>query len=110
MIIIIILLLLLLSISIIIIINNNKHIKDSMCLPHIRLQLFTLTPIFFYYITHVHLLQFSPPSIPDIIRPPRALRGSAIHVFLIINNNNNHNNNNNNNNEMNQLLSSPVFQ
>ena len=68
--IIIIIILLLLSIIIIIIINNNKHIKDSMCLPHIRLQLFTLTPIFFYYITHVHLLQFSPPSIPDIIRPP----------------------------------------
>ena len=41
-----------------------------MCLPHIRLQLFTLTPIFFYYITHVHLLQFSPPSIPDILYPP----------------------------------------
>ena len=41
-----------------------------MCLPHIRLQLFTLTPIFFYYITHVHLLQFSPPSIPDILCPP----------------------------------------
>ena len=46
------------------------HIKDSMCLPHIRVQLFTLTPIFFYYITHVHLLQFSPYSIPDILCPP----------------------------------------
>ena len=54
-----------------------------MCLPHIRLQLFTLTPIFFYHITHVHLLQFSPPSIPDILCPPRASRGSAIHVFLV---------------------------
>ena len=41
-----------------------------MCLPHIRLQLFTLIPIFFYYVTHVHLLQFSPPSIPDILCPP----------------------------------------
>ena len=41
-----------------------------MCLPHIRLQLFTLTPIFFYYITHVHLLQFSSLSIPDILCPP----------------------------------------
>ena len=42
------------------------------------------TPIFFYYITHVHLLQFSPPSIPDILCPPdRASRGSAIHVFLV---------------------------
>ena len=62
------------------------HIKDSMCLPHILLQLFTLTPIFFYYITPVHLLQFSSPSIPDILchpPPPRASRGSAIHVFLV---------------------------
>ena len=57
-----------------------------MSLPHIRLQLFTLTPIFFYYITHVHLLQFSPPSIPDILCPPRVSRGSAIHVFLVSNN------------------------
>ena len=58
--------------------------KDSMRLPHFRLQLFTLTPIFFYDITHVHLLQFSPPSIPDILCPPdRASRGSAIHVFLV---------------------------
>ena len=57
-----------------------------MCLPHIRLQLFTLTPIFFYYITHVHLLQFSTPSIPDIScspPPPRASWDSAIHVFLV---------------------------
>ena len=55
-----------------------------MCLPHIRLQLFTLTPNFFYHITHVHLLQFSPPSIPDIyVPPPRASRGSATHVFLV---------------------------
>ena len=43
-----------------------------MCLPHIRFQLFTLTPIFFYYITHVHLLQFFPPSTPDILCPPLA--------------------------------------
>ena len=41
-----------------------------MCLPHIRFQLFILTPIFFYYITHVHLLQFFPPSTPDILCPP----------------------------------------
>ena len=41
-----------------------------MCLPPIRFQLFTLTPIFFYYITHVHLLQFFPPSTPDILCPP----------------------------------------
>ena len=55
-----------------------------MCLLHIRLQLFPLTPIFFYYITHVHLLQFSPPSIPDIsCPPPQASRGSAIHIFLV---------------------------
>ena len=50
----------------------------------IRLQLFTLTPIFFYYITHVRLLQFSPPSIPDILCPSRASRGPAIHVFLVL--------------------------
>ena len=58
-----------------------------MCLPHIRFQLFTLTPIFFYYITHVHLLQFFPRSTPDILCPPpprRASRGSAIYVFLVI--------------------------
>ena len=56
-----------------------------MCLPQIRRQLFTLTPIFFHYITHVHLLQFSPPSIPDILCPPhRASGGSEIHVFLVI--------------------------
>ena len=55
-----------------------------MCLPEIRRQLFTLTPIFFNYITHVHLLQFSLPSIPDILCPPRASRGSEIHVFLVI--------------------------
>ena len=59
-----------------------------MCLPHIRPQLFTLTPTFFCYITHVHLLQFSSTSIPDILcpppHPPRASRGSAIHVFLVI--------------------------
>ena len=66
------------------------HIKDSMCLPHILLQVFTLTSIFFYYITHVHLLQFSPPSIPDILcppsppPPPRGSQGSAIHVFLVV--------------------------
>ena len=48
-----------------------------MCLPHIRLQLFTLIPIFFYYITHVHLLQFSPPSIPDILCPPPPLPSFA---------------------------------
>ena len=57
-----------------------------MCLPPIRFQLFTLTPIFFYYITHVHLLQFFPPSTPGILCPPprRVSRGSAIHVFLVI--------------------------
>ena len=34
-----------------------------------------------------NLLQFSPPSIPDILwasTPPWASRGSAIHVFLVI--------------------------
>ena len=55
-----------------------------MCLPHIRLQLFTLTPIFFYCITHVHLLQFSTlPSLTFHVPPPRASRGSAIHAFLV---------------------------
>ena len=37
---------------------------------------------------NIILLQFSPPFIPDIlwalISPPRALRGSAIHVFLVL--------------------------
>ena len=65
-------------------ISHILHIKDSMCLLHIRLQLFTLTPIFFYYITHARLLQFSPPSIPDILCPSRASRGSVIHVFLVL--------------------------
>ena len=52
-----------------------SHItQDSMRLPHIRLQLFALTPIFVYYITHVRFLQFSPPSIPDILCPPSELR------------------------------------
>ena len=40
------------------------HIKDSMCLPHIRVQLFTLTPIFFYYITNVHFTPILSPFHP----------------------------------------------